>query len=109
MQPSPALNPNPITPTIAPQCRRAVTLALMGVVVLELTGCTVIPRQSGLASIAENVAASDDQIRAQVYSNALGFNSALRVVANQIINGTDDPEMRRRALRLRSTPRPSVW
>ena len=76
-------------------------LALMGVVVLELTGCTVIPRQSGLASTAENVAASNDQIRTQVYGNALGFNSALRLVANQIINGTDDPEMRRRALRLK--------
>ena len=88
-------------PTIAAQCRRAVTLALTGIFVLGLTGCTVIPRQSGLASTAENVAASNDQIRAQVYGNALGFNSALRVVANQIIDGTDDPEMRRRALRLK--------
>ncbi len=88
-------------PTIAAQCRRAVTLALMGVVVLELTGCTVIPRQSGLAYTADNVAASNDQIRTQVYGNALGFNSALRLVANQIIAGTDDPEMRRRALRLK--------
>ncbi len=101
MQPPSAPNPLSIMPTIAAQYRRAVTLALMGIVLLELTGCTVIPRQSGLASTADNVAASNDQIRAQVIGNALGFNSALRVVANQIIEGTDDPEVRRRALRLK--------
>ncbi len=101
VQPFPALNPIPIMPTIAAQCRRAVTLALMGVVVLELTGCTVIPRQSGLASTSANVSASNDQIRTQVYGNALGFAGAIRTAANKIIAETDDPVIRRRALKFK--------
>lgn len=88
-------------PTIAPQCRRAVTLALIGIVVLELTGCTVIPRQSGLASTSANVVASNDQIRTQVYGNALGFSGAVRTIANKIIAETDDPVIRRRALKFK--------
>lgn len=101
MQPPSASNPLPIMPTTAAQCRRAVTLALIGILVLELTGCTVIPRQSGLASTSENVAASNDQIRTQVYGNALGFSGAIRTAANRIITETDDPEIRRRALKFK--------
>ena len=88
-------------PTIAAQRRRAVTLALIGVVVLELTGCTVIPRQSGLASTVDNVSASNDEIRTQVYGNVLGLSGAVRTVADRIIDDTDDPEIRRRALRFK--------
>jgi hypothetical protein len=101
MQPPSAPNPLSIIPTITAQCRRAVTLALIGVVVLELTGCTVIPRQSGLASSSANVAASNDQIRTQVYGNALGFSGAIRTAANKIIAETDDPVIRRRALKFK--------
>ncbi len=101
MQQSSALNPLSIMPTITAQCRRAITLTLIGVVVLELTGCTVIPRQSGLASTSSNVSASNDQIRTQVYGNVLGFSGAIRTIANKIIVETDDPVIRRRALKLK--------
>jgi len=101
MMPSSALKPLSIMPTITAQCRRAITLTLIGVVVLELTGCTVIPRQSGLASTSANVAASNDQIRTQVYGNALGFSGAIRTAANRIIAETDDPVLRRRALKFK--------
>jgi hypothetical protein len=101
MQPPSVPNPLSIMPTITVQCRRAVTLVLIGVVVLELTGCTVIPRQSGLASTSGNVSASNDQIRTQVYGNALGFSGAIRTAANKIIAETDDPAIRRRALKFK--------
>jgi hypothetical protein len=86
---------------IAAHCRRAITLTLIGVVVLELTGCTVIPRQSGLASSNTNVTASNDQMRTQVYGNAMGFSGAVRAAANKIIQESDDPEIRTRALRFK--------
>jgi hypothetical protein len=73
----------------------ATSLAIAG------AGCTVIPRQSGLASSAENVAASNDEIRTQVYGNALGFSGGVRDIANFIIAETDDPEIRRRALKFK--------
>jgi len=73
----------------------------MGLVVVELTGCTVIPRQSGLASTSANVTASNDQIRTQVYGNVLGFSGAVRTIANKIIVETDDPVIRRRALKFK--------
>ena len=101
MQPPSVPNPLSIMPTTAAQCRRAVTLALIGLVVLELTGCTVIPRQSGLASTSANVTASMAQIRTQVYGNVLGFSGAVRTIANKIIVETDDPVIRRRALKFK--------
>ena len=101
MQQSSALNPLSNMPTMTAQCRRAITLTLIGVVVLELTGCTVIPRQSGLASTSSNVNASNDQIRTQVYGNVLGFSGAIRTIANKIIEETDDPVIRRRALKFK--------
>ncbi len=101
MMPFSVLNQLSIMPTITAQCRRAITLTLIGVVVLELTGCTVIPRQSGLASSSANVSASNDQIRTQVYGNVLGFSGAIRTIANKIIVETDDPVIRRRALKFK--------
>jgi len=101
MMPFSVLNQLSIMPTITAQCRRAITLTLIGVVVLELTGCTVIPRQSGLASSSANVSASNDQIRTQVYGNVLGFSGAVRTIANTIIAETDDPVIRRRALKFK--------
>ncbi len=85
--------------TILPSSRpRFVPVLLAGTLALNLAACTVVPRQSGLASTAENVAASNSEIRTQLYGNAIGFNTVIQAAADQVLATSEDPVMRRRAL-----------
>ncbi len=85
--------------TILPSSRpRFVPVLLAGTLALNLAACTVVPRQSGLASTAENVAASNTEIRTQLYGNAIGFNAGIQRAADQVLAGSDDPTVRRKAL-----------
>ena len=65
---------------------------------MALSGCTVVPRQSGLSSTAENVAASNNEIRTQLYGNAYAFSSAVQQASDAVLADALEPEIRRNAL-----------
>ena len=80
---------------------RLLPVLVVGLIALGGSGCTVIPRQSGLASVGENVEASNSQIRTQLYGNALGISAAIQEAADTILAVSDDPVIRRRALQFK--------